>query len=105
MDKQSKWVSLLIVVVLMMLSLTPVSGEWMEQVHGAPPAQAVESPATLTQETPEPLPEDCDDITPLGPDPVACCLYGYTYDGDVPLRSEAGDTAVELQTVGNKDCL
>ena len=41
--------------------------------------------AAPTQGPPDPLPEDCDDVTPIGGTPPACCIYGYVYYDDDPV--------------------
>jgi len=34
---------------------------------------------------PQPLPHDCDGVTPPGEEPPTCCLYGYIYHDDAPV--------------------
>jgi Tol biopolymer transport system component len=84
MIRLNRWMSVLMIVTLLMVSLAPIGGGVAVEAQGVP----------------EPFPEDCDDITPL---PDACCMRGYVYQGDTPLegasvRIESAHGQVDLVT-------
>ncbi len=90
MAASNKWSNVLMIIILVAL-LLPAGGGWMTQAQVPPPptdSQAGQTPAdnqVATSNPPGPLPEDCDDVTPPGEDPPACCAYGYVYYGGAPV--------------------
>ena len=58
-------------------------------------------------DNPEPLPENCIDVTPPGGDPPACCIYGYVYYHGEPvggvtitIESRSGSVSTTTATGG-----
>jgi parallel beta-helix repeat protein len=72
-------------------------------LQGMQAQDAVPAPSSQPADSYVPLPEECDDVTPPGGVPPACCLYGYIYYQDAPLagvsvRVESAYGAVDLTT-------
>lgn len=59
----------------------PAQNLHIERAHPLPPQAQVALPAGIE----EPLPHDCDGITPPGQPAPACCLYGYVFYAQKPL--------------------
>jgi hypothetical protein len=77
MVKTKQWIALLIALVLLLPIAAGQTG--LAQDHQPDFGHKAVERAAQAQDLPVPLPEDCDDVTPPGGTPPACCLYGYVY--------------------------
>jgi len=84
MFKTKWWTGILIGLVLMLLVAAGRAG--LAQDHRPDFGQREIERAEQTQDPPVPLPEDCDDVTPPGGTPPACCAYGYVYHEGAPVN-------------------
>lgn len=98
MNKRSRLVGLFFVVVLI--------GTVIPAGNAERPAQALEVRTEPMQHAvlaapPQPMPHDCDGVTPTDEDPPACCIYGYVfYDGE-----PVGGAAVTVQGPGGSQAV